>query len=384
MRILATARHPGSSTVIERVAKALLADPNNEVRLYTSDNALGYLSKAGLPAIPFSAEGITYADGDNLDGLAKLEAAVDRIIDAEKPDVIVTGTSSVGIGIDEIITARSKADRNIPVVTVQDFWGTLNLHPSKTKADVYAVLDTEAAKVMEQNFGITNCIVTGSPAFDRFYNYGLAEKKEYVRKTLGLNPEDKTIVFLSQVSSQAIEAPKTLEALAGSFRYLNNPDRLNLILRMHPRETNPDLYTACLRDSPINVLDSSSMSTEEAIAAADIVTTMYSTGALEFLYMTADALNHDPAFMAKAGLPVYLLIEGLGKKALFDEKQMTTLPPITLGAALNVEHEKDLHLLFNSALYDPNFKKPVLLKAQEHYSPGTATEKVVKIIEDIA
>jgi len=384
MRILATARHPGSTKVIEMVVKALQSNPRNQVSLYASDNALKDFLKICLSAQSFSAEGVSYVAGDDAEKLARLETAVDRIIDAEKPDVIVTGTSSVGIGIDEIITARSKVDRNIPVVTVQDFWGTLNQHPSKIKADVYAVLDTEAAKVMEQNFGITNCIVTGSPAFDRFYNYGLAEKRESVRKMLELNPEDKTIVFLSQVSSQAIEAPKTLEALAGSFRYLNNPDRLNLILRMHPRETNPELYTACLRDSPINVLDSSSMSTEEAIAAADIVTTMYSTGALEFMYMTADALNHDSAFMVKAGLPVYLLIEGLGKKALFDANQMTTLPPITLGAAVNAEHEKDLPLLFNSALYDPNFKKPVLLKAQEHYSPGTATEKVVKIIEDIA
>ena len=127
---------------------------------------------------------------------------------------------------------------------------------------------------MERNFGITNCVVTGSPAFDRFKNYDLAKKKQSVRKVLGLKDDEKLIVFLGQVSSQASEAPETLHVLTKCFKDLQHQDKIKFALRIHPREPNPELYFSALKNSSVGMIDKAMLSTEDSIIASDIVTTM--------------------------------------------------------------------------------------------------------------
>lgn len=86
------------------------------------------------------------------------------------PDLLLTGVSSIGFGIDEMALLFVRIYSSIPSFSIQSYWGDVN-YSLLALPDYMFVLDSYAAALTHKRFDCVNCIVTGplqSRAYQRF------------------------------------------------------------------------------------------------------------------------------------------------------------------------------------------------------------------------
>ncbi len=307
-----------------------------------------------------------------------------RILSNKNIDLVVTGTASRDYGIDEAVTVAANT-HGVPVLTVQDYWATLQLtHFSELSiATRYAVMDAEAQKIMVERYKIPQerIAVTGQPAFDKYGQFPVLEKYRSIREQLGVKEDEKLVVYATQPNAGSV---KTLEALVEGLKALSAHVRLAVMV--HPREIDDmheGTYTryraiASSYDHAFpfeNIRDINRNDSDGLIAAADLLVTQYSTVGMIAHHMLAAA----PYLFSGAHVAYFLLQgEGLGAQALMEEKGMTTLPPITAGAGFGQFGFIGLHRTLRLALFNADMRTKQQRAARQHYLPGIAAENVVK------
>lgn len=306
-KILLFSRDPGGANTVIPLVVAL-RKKGNEVRLFGKDMALEKYSKAGL-------------EGFDITGLVSEinQGAIENFLLSEKPDFIITGTSSSDFTEKYLWKAAEKL--NIPSFAILDQWINYGLRFSRystaqieyRKALSHEYLPTkilvmdEFAKEEAIADGIesSRILVTGQPYFETL----LKEKEKItsgrldeIRRKLTLKDDDFIITFASEpvsidyantdywgftektIFSELLEGVKRLSA--------GLEKRISIIIRPHPREDEDSFNEMSLGlGERIKIVVDRNSSSMELISLSDIVAGMSSMFLIEALILDKPVLS---------------------------------------------------------------------------------------------
>jgi hypothetical protein len=101
-------------------------------------------------------------------GISKAVEKVEKMVNHEKPDILLAGVSGEGVGIDEIATKVCKT--RIPTLVYQDYWGYLN--PGiECIADRVLVMDLAGDVATEKQYPSLQRSVVGSLKYDYYLHH---------------------------------------------------------------------------------------------------------------------------------------------------------------------------------------------------------------------
>ncbi|MBI4160648.1 MAG: CDP-glycerol glycerophosphotransferase family protein [Candidatus Yanofskybacteria bacterium] len=298
---------------------------------------------------------------------------------APLPDVVVTSMCSEG-GVGRNLVPLMRLAR-IPVVALQDYWGTRLVDSWQNAAyrpDYICVNDEICAELVMKawtDFRTTGIKITGFPMLDKYAakNGDKTEARKKVAEKLGLD-KDWPIIALPVGIFHG--ASGTLREVGQALRQTG---RLTYFVpRYHPRmaENAPEevnLWIKALGSCNRNglVIDSSACKTPEILEAADLVISEYSTSLLE-----ASVL----------GKPTISIFYMPAAQELFHKEfgdLMDEPPFVTLGLTYSARNTDDLAELISLALD----KGPRNLKAQEdfirNHVDGKNAERVAEFVSSL-
>lgn len=279
-KVLLSARDPGAAGSIAVLCEDLSKTGLFVITLVASGSAYSMLKQKGLNPVFFEiSEGKDSVDPVT-EPVSLLFEKTSGILDKFKPDVVITGLSSFGAGIDEALIYLS----DVPVFAVQDFWGDVNLSLGKP-ADVYLVMDEYAAEITRKRC-MARTEIIGSPKYSRYAFIDIEGMRKRSREYLGASEDEKVIGWFGQHP----DIPGYKDVF-GSF--LETVVRLKgdyiFFFREHPKfgassEKNVDF----LRSKGVSAIDVTGIgNAEEWISACDLLVTPFSLCGLDHAYMSA-------------------------------------------------------------------------------------------------
>ena len=293
--------------------------------------------------------------------------------------LVLLGTSVNGIDLEKRFL---KAARRLgtPTLAVLDFWsnylprfadeqGRLGELP-----DVIAIMDDQTCADMErQGFPRERLIVTGQPAFDELAALGKAatpQQRAATREVLGVDPDERLIVFASQPLTALYGADPSnpgylgyteqtvLALLARCLEPIScrAGQRMVLWVRPHPRENPAALQPSA--SARVRAVVSGQGDGRELTLAADLVTGMTSVFLVEACLL---------------GCPVLSLQPGL--------RAADPLPTNRAGWSRPVYHEEDMEPALESLLLDDAARAALRHRQEEADVAVSATRHVLALIE---
>lgn len=191
-KLLISARDPGAAGNISVLYEDLSKTGLFDITLVASGSAYSMIKQKGLKPVFFEiSDGKDHVD-PSVETTSLLLEKTTGILDAFRPDAVITGLSSFGAGIDEALTCLS----DVPVFAVQDFWGDVNLSLGKP-ADVYLVMDDYAAEITKKRCG-ARAEVIGSPKYSRYALLDIEGMRRRSREYLGALEDEKVIGWFGQ------------------------------------------------------------------------------------------------------------------------------------------------------------------------------------------
>lgn len=276
IRLLVSARDPAAACQMAALSKAARADPRFALTLVAQPPALQILQASGLSVQQVPP--LSTTDAHDAKGRKLLELA-DDILSTVHPDVVLCGLSSPSEGgIDEALMAQRKTTG----IVFQDFWGELNGFFGGMP-DLVLVIDHAAATQTRQRHGIQTC-VTGSPRHGTYRYFDSYTTRQHVRSTLGM--DDKLVFGLLGQPLHAREGyRRTLEVWRHALLEFASPP--TVLYRPHPREsTAQQSWTQdWLKASGLKAIFYADGSTEQALAACDVVCSVMSNCAYDAAYL---------------------------------------------------------------------------------------------------
>jgi hypothetical protein len=279
VRVLLSARDPGGAAQVREVAPALRADGRFAPTVAASGPALDLLAAAGERPERFVLPDGTAHVAAGGDPGALLDAAA-ALVERAAPDVIVTGISSLGVGLDEALLARAGGR---PTFALQDYPGDANA-VAGAYAGTYFVRDEPAAALTRARFGVA-AVPVGSLRHAAYARVDVAALREATRRRLGAAPGRPVVGFFGQPA----EIPGHETAFAHLVQALGGraPSPL-VVLREHPKAgALRDRHLAMLGEAGLAAHDASEGGVEPWLAACDLVATCFSHCTMDFAFLSA-------------------------------------------------------------------------------------------------
>lgn len=280
LRVLVSARDPGSAAHLQHVIPALAADTRLCVTGTASGAAQAMLATTGIDLLPFALpdrSAVVPAGGDT----TALLAAADALLARVQPDTILVGISSLGVGVDEALLARAGGR---PTFALQDYPGDANAIDA-CYAALYFVRDEAAAALTRRRFGVATLPI-GSPRHAAYARLDVAELRRRTRGRAGAAEGQPVLGFFGQppeIPGHEAAFEHLVEALAG-----RQPAPL-VVLREHPKA--PETRTrhlAVLRAAGLPTHDATGIDAVEPwLAACDLVTTSFSQCTMDYAFLSA-------------------------------------------------------------------------------------------------
>jgi len=277
-RVLLSARDPGAAAHVAPLARALTADGRVEVRLVASDPALAALTAEAIAVEPFALPGgraHVEPGGDP----AELVRAAAALLARHRPDAVVTGISSLGVGVDEALLAAA-GDR--PTFALQDYPGDANAIGG-AYARCYLVRDEPAARLTESRFPV-RALAIGSLRHAAYAALDVAALRADTRRRIGAHPDRTVVGFFGQ--------PPEIPGHEAAFGHLVAALRpraatAQVLLREHPKAgERRAAHLAALAGAGLAVHDASGDGPVEPwLAACDLVTTCYSHCTMDYAFL---------------------------------------------------------------------------------------------------
>jgi hypothetical protein len=293
-RVLTMARDAGAGTALAPVVRAFIRDGVLTVSTVAAGKAAPVFERHGLPVLAFPE--------------LPDETQVAALLERERPDVVLTGTSFKPDR--DVLFWRAGAARGVPTVALVDHW--VNYlerfsieRPFDALPDVVAVMDdVTAQRLCDLGCPAERVRVTGQPYFDQLAAEGAAVGRDEARRELGIDPDRIVVVFASEPQARYCGAssddPGYLgytehDVVALLRRALAEVARdAILIVKLHPLE-DPDAFheLADMTGVPaIRVLRT--YPPAHLISAADVVVGMTSVFQLESAVMGVPTLSLRP------------------------------------------------------------------------------------------
>lgn len=307
----------------------------------------------------------------NLDDIN--EENIDSIMSKERPDLILTGFSE-GVMLEKYSISNARL-RGITTLTVlEGYTNYLKIvsdpeikEPFKYMPDFICIMDDFVLEAMlELNFDKDKLILTGNPYFDdlidlknSFNEHGLKR----IRREIGVEEDGYLITFFSQAIKKVLDKDSDnrsrgyneldVISMLESSLYKLNIDRLNLLIKLHPKEDLESTKNA-IKGKLSKVIFEKGYHPRKVIIISDLVTGMFSTSLVESVYLDKDVVSVQPNIMVE-----------------------DTLAMNRLGLIIPVYKEEDLKPTLERIIYDKNFKEELKQKRSKLVLDGKATEKVV-------
>ena len=284
VRVLLSARDPGSAAMIQALLPALRDDPRTDVSVAASGAAFDALAAAGETVQRFALpDGATHIPAGS-DREPLLRATCELLARLE-PDVIVVGISSLGVGLDEGLLAC--AGRR-PTFALQDYPGDANAIDGKF-AGLYFVRDEPAARLTRARHGVA-ALAVGSVRHAAYAGLDVPRLRAQARARLCV--VDRVVVGFF---GQPAEIPGQEQGFRDLVSALARRATSTLVLlREHPKS--PHLRTAHLSALEASGLAAHDVTGEQPIepwlAACDIVATGFSHCAMDYAFL--DAASPEP------------------------------------------------------------------------------------------
>jgi hypothetical protein len=335
IRVLVSARDPGGALQVRAVHPALCADRRLAVTLAASGPAFDLLEGAGLRPIRFALpDGSTHVPVGG-DHSALLDAA-SALLEDVKPDVLLVGISSLGVGLDEALLARA-AGR--PTFAMQDYPGDANA-VARAYADTYFVRDDAAARLTRERFEVAT-VQVGSLRHAAYAGLDVPELRARTRARLGVGIEEPVLGFFGQ--------PAEIPGHEAAFGHLaealaRRPVKPLVLLREHPKY--PDhrqRHSATLRRAGVAVHDAAEGDVEPWLAACDVVATCFSHCSIDYAFLAA--WSQEPL-----GSVLFLLTTDEIRRFMLDYTGMARPDGVEGGLGLLAERPEDVAPLLSRAL----------------------------------
>lgn len=290
------------------------------------------------------------------------------------PDVYITSMCSKGgVGRDLIPAFRSAG---IPTVAVQDYWGgaeTKEFADPLYWPDIVCVIDELGEEIIVDSWkGYETIIhgkvkITGQPAFDALAKIDVPATKMRVLKNLGCKENFQVILYAAQLWASA----ETLVSLVKALNCLPQP--VYLVVLEHPRMSDDAPKEKKLLNKALGqftngiVFKKGNFSSDEWVAASDLIVSMFST-----LLGTA-------AHLRKECLSI--LLPNAGEKRI-KESQWPYLPFAKLGSCAVARSQGEVEALVKQAL---SLNGLGLKKNQEKHfrADGKGTSRVADVVESL-
>ncbi|MBI2205303.1 MAG: hypothetical protein HYU41_15755 [Candidatus Rokubacteria bacterium] len=275
--VLLSARDPGAAAQVREIAPVLRADRRLEVVVVASDPAYELLVAAGEEPRKFTASASPAAAADT----ATLVGEAHDVLDDVDPDVVVTGISSLGVGVDEALLACAGTR---PTFALQDYPGDVNAL-GHAYAATYFVRDEPAAALTVRRFSV-RAVAVGSLRHAGYSRLDVRRLREDTRRAAKVDDGRPVIGFFGQppaIPGQETAFGHLVDALRGRM------PRPFVIHFEHPKSLDRrDAHVAMLRSAGLTVHDATGATAVEPwLAACDVVATCFSHCTMDYAFLTA-------------------------------------------------------------------------------------------------
>ena len=300
-----------------------------------------------------------------------------RVIDAEKPDIIVAACEYGAYGRSAVVEGRLRGILTVGiqhgVITPTHFDYRYAAHEMSIKlapnhcpiTDKTVVYGTYHKDILAGLCGYPedSVVVTGQPRYNVLYYADKIYDKEKIFRKYNINLEHKIILWTTQCHGLSDE--ENIKNFKVIFETMQNLKDTTLIIKQHPREGKR--YTKMIRNylekyKTNAIITPNDSDTYELLFVCDIMVTRHSTTAME-----AVALNKPVVTLNLSGEPD--LVEYVKE-----------------GVALGVYKEENLKPAIEKLLKDDSELARNRAKYIEKYlykTDGKATERVVNLIGEM-
>lgn len=328
--------------------------------------AAGLLMDQGLEVSTLELE--TPDDASHQAARALLAAAGAKITSI-RPDVIVTGLSGPGLGIDEALVARAGP---IPTVSLQDIPGYL-VTGFGQPAQTYLV-ETEDAVASTQAKAAVTAIAIGALKYARYADLDMGAVRQENR------PERGVGTLYSFYGQPAWQWDGYLRSLNRYAEVLGDmAPGAEVIYRPHPKETAAQQAQTMdvFRRAGVRPVRDDMSSVEQSLAVPDVVVTCFSTCGIDLVHLQARSST-------PLGVGVFLMFEDDLRQTHAADTGHPLPWPAQQGLCHAVENPADLADVLRQAA-DSACRQDMWLRACERVpGPGQACERALAAISAIA
>ena len=210
----------------------------------------------------------------NMSRIVRYTLNMEKLLKKSKPRLIIALDELSAFGLPLATLAKKN---NIPLLIIQHglFWENYTHIYGPSLATKKAVWGPRIKKMLlERKFTKDQLIVTGCPKFDDIFESKNIDI-DNVYKKIGLDSNKDTILFAAQPDDESKNAAKIL---CNSLKHF--PEK-QLIMKLHPRETNMKYYEQICSNIDDRSFVNRTHDLYELLCATDLVVTTVSTVGLE-------------------------------------------------------------------------------------------------------
>lgn len=274
--VLVSARDPSAAHALVPVLRQLASLSN--VSLYTVAQSPAYeiFRKEALNVVHAQSSPVDYSDEV---GAVELLTEARQILGRVKPDVLLAGLSSPGIGIDEALLASAG---DIPSYSIQDPPGYI-VPGFDSRARTQFISGIEFLEKAET----ARCIDIGPPQVERYRTFQPEHLAQQWRRAMGCR--GKTAVLFGQPLNNESGYHNSLRSAVSVLGDLVDPMIDHVVYRAHPKERKEDRANtlAALNDATGTMVleDPLVLPVEGPLCGCDLAISCYSTISTDLVYL---------------------------------------------------------------------------------------------------
>ena len=308
--VLTVGGDPGPAAALEPVLLELMKQGWARVRAFTYRQAERLWAGKGLDCAALDEN----LDAEKARGLLEKNAA----------SLLLTSTSFNELMLEGLFLTAAQ-ELGVPSLCILDFpsyYRARFTDPDGRRVSLPNLItvgdEMTRSEMIAEGFPADGLAVTGMPALDRLARFKLEfnhQRRLRVRRDLGAEPHDNLVLFVSQplrdfyrirpgqLGELGFDEIQVLTLLVGALDTLATASlaSVKLVIRPHPREDRARLESIHAQYVRLAVDDS--VTSEEAICAADLVIGMNSVMLMEACYLGAVTMSVQPGLAQHEFLP---------------------------------------------------------------------------------
>jgi hypothetical protein len=311
-KVLATSWHPGGINAIIPVIKRISQEGKADIVTIGHQYSESILTNSRVSHNTIKAYGLNDVS----------QQSMEHILQTEKPDIILMGTSAQDENNRDIIEhtlTLAGRKHGIPTIAVVDFWSNYSARFSdiytgeklRFMPDIVAVMDKYAKDDMILD-GVPerHIVITGNPNFDNLESiaraFSVVDRMDIRRKISPDGSWDDAILFFYAANAWKKDTAEygywdmdNIRIIGDAINSLPGPvaEKSKAVIKLHPRVPKEDLeeiseYVSGQAAGSLKLI--SDVHPYPLILSSDLTLTPFSTTAIEAVYMRKPCISIQP------------------------------------------------------------------------------------------